>query len=693
MFDFQTPIQLIPGIGQQYQKKFKKLGIETVKDLLYYFPFRYDDFSQIKKIAEIIPDEITTIEGKIIQIKTFRTARRKFFITEAIIEDETDKIKIVWFNQPYLTKNLKTNDIISVAGKLVEEKNKSYFLPSHYEKIINFDQDRRETGGLIPVYSETEGLGSRTIRFFIKKCLAETRFPADPLPLNIRKKYNLLELKTALKEIHFPQDIAKAKIAKKRFLFEDLFILELIILTQRQKMKQMKGFLIKTKMDVLEKFSHELKFQLTNDQKNALVDILKDLQNGKPMNRLLQGDVGSGKTIVAAIATLMSVENHYQVAFMAPTEILANQHFQTFSQLFKNFDINIGLLTSTEAQISFSGLVSKIKKSDFLKDCSKQKIDIIIGTHTLIQKNIKFQNLGLIIIDEQHRFGIEQRKALLAAKKDFVPHLLSMTATPIPRSLALTIWGDLDISSIKELPKNRQPIITKIILPNQQEKVYQFVKTEIKNGRQVFVICPLINDSPKLELKSVNQEYEKLKEIFPEFKIGILHGKLKSTEKEKIMKDFLDNKINILISTSVVEVGIDIPNASIIIIEGAERFGLAQLYQFKGRVGRGHYQSFCFLFSENNKSKTTERLKAITQVKNAFELAEIDLQMRGPGEFLGTKQSGMPDTLMEALKHIDLVQAAKKEAEEILNSDPHLQLHPLLKEKIENQKDILEIIN
>ena len=291
----------------------------------------------------------------------------------------------------------------------------------------------------------------------------------------------------------------------------------------------------------MEKFSQELNFQLTNDQKKALVEILKDLQKGKPMNRLLQGDVGSGKTIVAAIAALITVKNNYQVAFMAPTEILANQHFQTLSQLFKNFDLNVGLLTSTEAQISFSGVVTKIKKSDFLKECSKQKIDIIIGTHALIQKNVQFKKLGLIMIDEQHRFGLEQRKALLTAKKDFLPHLLSMTATPIPRSLALTIWGDLDISSIRELPKNRQPIITKIILPNQREKIYQFVKTEIKNGRQVFVICPLINDSPKLELKSVNQEYEKLKEIFPDFKIGILHGKLKSKEKEKIMKRMTRN--------------------------------------------------------------------------------------------------------------------------------------------------------
>jgi ATP-dependent DNA helicase RecG len=695
MLDFQTPIQFLKGVGNNYLKKFKKIGIETVKDLLFYFPFRYEDFSVIKKINQLILNEVVTIEGKILEIKTFKTWRKKFFITEAIIEDDTAPIKIIWFNQPFLTKNLKRGDLISVAGKLIEDKNGVYFSPSHYEKITDFDsEERRETSGLIPVYSETEGLTSRALRFFIKQCLKQTRIPNDWLPSYIRQKYHFPDLKTALKQIHFPKNITEAEVARKRFLFEDLFILELTILKQKQQLKQYKGFLIKANLDSLKKFSESLNFQLTNDQKQAVVDILKDLQKGKPMNRLLQGDVGSGKTIVAAIAALMTVENNYQVAFMAPTEILSEQHFQTFSRLFQDFEINIGLITSNKTKISWNGLISEIKRKDFLRDCQQQKINIIIGTHSLIQKDVKFKNLGLVIIDEQHRFGVEQRKELLKSKTDFIPHLLSMTATPIPRTLALTLWGDLDISSIKELPKNRKPIITKIVSPQQREKVYQFIKDQIQQGRQVFVICPLINDSEKLEVKSVLKEYEKLQnQIFPEFKVMYLHGKMKTQEKEEIMQKFLKNEINILVSTSVVEVGIDVPNASIMLIEGADRFGLAQLYQFRGRVGRGPHQSYCFLFTESNSQNTLKRLKALITAKNSFELAEKDLELRGPGEFLGTRQSGMPDNLMMALKNLSLVQIAKNEAELILQNDPELKNYPLIKKVFEQKKEILELIH
>jgi len=695
MFDFQTPIESVPGVGPMYLKKFHQLGIKTVGDLLFYFPFRYEDFSQIKKIADLIPDEVATIEGKILQIKTFRTWRKKMFLTEAIIEDETGPLKIIWFNQPFLTKNLKPNDWLSVAGRLTENKNGSYFIPSHYEKINPEDaSSRRETAGLIPVYSETAGLSSRALRFFIKKCLTQTRLPLDPLPLFLRQKYHLLDLKTALQQIHFPSSLNNAQAAQKRFYFENLFILELIMTRQRLQLKQYRGFYIKSNMAALKKFADQLNFQLTGDQKSAILDILRDLQKGKPMNRLLQGDVGSGKTVVAAVAALMTVENHYQVAFMAPTEILATQHFHTFTQLLKNFDINIGLITSTTIQISWNGLTSSLTKKDFLKQCANQQIQIIIGTHALIQKNVKIPRLSLVIIDEQHRFGVEQRKKLLENKEGFIPHLLSMTATPIPRTLALTLWGDLDISSIKELPKNRKPIVTKIITPDQREKIYQFVRAAIRTGRQAFVICPLINDSVKLEVKSVTQEYEKLKkEVFPDLNIAMLHGKMKADIKEKVMKQFLNREVDILISTSVVEVGIDVPNATIIIIEGAERFGLAQLYQFRGRVGRSSYQSYCFLFTETSNVNSKKRLEAILKAKNSFELAELDLQMRGPGEFLGTRQSGLPDYFMNALTNLDLVQITKKEAENLLFTDPELNKYPLLKDKIKEQQSILERIH
>ena len=447
-------------------------------------------------------------------------------------------------------------------------------------------------------------------------------------------------------------------------------------------------------MEALKKFTDQLNFQLTQDQKNAILDILKDLQKGKPMNRLLQGDVGSGKTIVAAIAALMTVNNNYQVALMAPTEILAEQHFRTFTQLFKDFDITIGLITSTTTQITWKGLVSILTKKDFLKNCAQQQIQIVIGTHALIQKNVRLPHLGLAIIDEQHRFGVEQRKKLLENKDNFIPHLLSMTATPIPRTLALTLWGDLDISSIKELPKNRKPIITKIITPHQRKKIYQFIRSQIQAGRQSFVICPLINNSLKLEVKSVTQEYEKLKkEVFPDLSIAMLHGKMKTEIKDNVMKQFLNQEIDILISTSVIEVGIDVPNATVMMIEGAERFGLAQLYQFRGRVGRGKYQSYCFLFTETNNTNSYKRLEAILKAKNSFELAELDLQMRGPGEFLGKRQSGLPDYFMEALKNLNLIEITKKEAENLLNNDPELKQYPLLKEKTEQQLSILEMLH
>ncbi|MGB9847703.1 MAG: ATP-dependent DNA helicase RecG [Minisyncoccia bacterium] len=694
MYDFQTPIEKLAGVGKNYLKKFKKINIETIKDLLFYFPFRYDDFSNIKKINQLIPNEIVTIEGKILDIKTFKTWRKKIYLTEVLIEDDSGVAKIIWFNQPFINKNLKINDFISVAGKLVIDKNGTYFLPSNYEKINDINiNDRRETSGLIPVYSETEGLTSRALRFFIKKCLKETRIPADWLPVYIRNKYGFPELKKALYQIHFPQNLQEAEAAKKRFLFDDLFILELAVLKQKMILQKYKGFIIKPYLDVLKKFAQSLDFQLTIDQKNAILDILKDFQKGKPMNRLLQGDVGSGKTIVAAVAALITVQNKYQVAFMAPTEILAHQHFQNFTNLFKIFDINIGLITSNSTRLGWEGNISDIPKKSFIKNCLNHEIDIIIGTHALIQKNIRFKKLGLVIIDEQHRFGVEQRQKLLSNHNDFIPHLLSMTATPIPRTLALTLWGDLDVSLIKELPKNRKPIITKIITPEKRQDVYQFIREKIKEGRQVFIICPLINDSEKLEVKSVTQEYEKLKkDIFPDLNIAMLHGKLKNKEKEEIMKKFINREYDILISTSVVEVGIDVPNASIILIEGAERFGLAQLYQFRGRVGRGPYQSYCFLFTENNNQNTQKRLKAIITAKNSFELAEKDLELRGPGEFLGKRQSGLPDNLMRALTNLSLVQIAKKEAEMILKSDPELNNNKILQEKIQKQK-ILEIIH
>lgn len=696
MVDFKTPVGLISGIGQYYQKKLEKLGIKTVRDLFYHFPARYEDFSNFKNIEELEVGETATISGQILDIKTRRSWQRKIFITEALVQDETDSMRVIWFNQPFLSQNLKPGDLVSLAGKVAENEKGIYLSAPAYEKISQIDEDRRETGRLIPIYPETKGLTSRALRFFIKKLLEQIRFPADPLPIELKQRFEFPDIKTALQNIHFPAMSEEAEAAKKRFSFEDLFLLELLIFRERQKLALKKSFSIRPSLEILKKFVDSLSFALTGSQRRSIFEILRDLQKNQPMNRLLEGDVGSGKTIVAAIASLAVIKNKFQVVLMAPTEILSRQHFQTCANLFKDWEINIGLITSSETKIAYGALEAKNPKKDFLKKCESGELNLIIGTHALIQKNVKFQKLGLIIIDEQHRFGVEQRRQLLENNKnqELIPHLLSMTATPIPRTLALTIWGDLDISLINEMPKNRKSIITKLAAPINRQKAYDFVRRQIKLGRQAFVVCPLIEDSPKLEVKSVTQEYEKLKKrIFPDLKIQMLHGKMKAKEKEEIMRNFNDGTIDVLVSTSVIEVGIDIPNATIMLIEGADRFGLAQIYQFRGRVGRGQHQSYCLLFTESATKSVQERLGAIVKAKNSFELAERDLQIRGPGEFLGTRQSGIPDYLMNALKNLELVQLARDEAKKILEKDPNLNSHLLIKNRLVEFGQTTKILN
>ena len=701
MLDFKTPVNLISGVGQHYQKKMERLGIKNIRDLLFHFPNRYEDFSNFKNIEDLEPDETATISGQIMDIKTRRSWQRKIFITEAVVQDQTDSIRVIWFNQPFLSQNLKPGDLVSLAGKVAENEKGIFLSAPAYEKISGFDGDRRETGRLIPIYPETRGLGSRALRFFIKKLLAQTRFPVDPLPVSLRKRYGFPELKTALEKIHFPLEPEEAELAKKRFSFEDLWLLELLILQERQKLTLKKSFSIRPNLEILKNFVDSLNFQLTDGQRQAIFEILKDLQKSQPMNRLLEGDVGSGKTIVAALAALTVIKNSRQTALLAPTEILSQQHFQTLGRAFQDWEINIGLLTSSSAKISWSGLESTITKKEFLKKCAAGKLDLIIGTHSLIQKNVQFEKLGLVIVDEQHRFGVEQRTQLLERGQDGIsPHLLSMTATPIPRTLALTIWGDLDISFIKEMPKNRKPIITKLVAPVNRSKAYAFIRQQIKLGRQAFVICPLIEAStanPSMDLierKSVLQEHEKLRrQVFPDLKIAMLHGKMKAKEKEEIMKNFHDAKIDVLVSTSVIEVGIDVPNATIMMIEGADRFGLAQIYQFRGRVGRGEHQSYCLLFNESASSGSQQRLKAIVEAKNSFELAEQDLQIRGPGEFLGTRQSGIPDYLMAALKNLEMVKCSRSEAEKILAEDPKLEKHLNIKNRLAEFGQTTKILN
>jgi ATP-dependent DNA helicase RecG len=721
-----TSIEKIPGIGPAYQKKLKRLGIKTIQDLLFHFPHRYEDFSNIISIAGIKLNENCSVWGKILEIKNNRTWKKKMILTKAVIQDSTGAVGAIWFNQPYLLNVLKEGEIVALSGKAVLGKNGLYLSNPAYEKINPRTPDLRtmHTGRIVPVYPETEGLSSRWLRSILKPLLIKFKDALpDPLPEEVRKEEGLLPLKKAIWQVHFPDSLELAKKAKERFSFEELFFIQLWVLKERMRLAKEKALAIPLNLELMQEFVKKLPFKLTDAQKKSAWQILKDLEKTRPMNRLLEGEVGSGKTVVAAMAALNVIRAGWQVALMAPTEILAKQHFKTVWEMLSDFKIDIGLLTGKSDKFFSKKLKNQsieISRKKLLEKTERGEIDFLIGTHALIQDRVKFGKLALVILDEQHRFGVEQRARLCSAKalafadrQPAIPHLLSMTATPIPRTLALTIYGDLDLSLIDQLPRGRKKIKTSVIPPEDRKKAYNFIKKEIKRGRQAFVICPRIeksetpntkletNSGPQTpnkknlgwsEVKAVKEEYERLsKEVFPDLKVGMLHGKMPGLEKEKIMQDFKNKKIDILVSTSVVEVGVDIPNATIMMIEGTERFGLAQLYQFRGRVGRSKYQSYCFLFTESPAKKTHQRLKALITCENGFELAEKDLQIRGPGDFAGKRQWGIPDMVMDSLKDIHLVEKTRECAKEILIEDPYFKKYPSLKAKLEKMKKIIHL--
>jgi ATP-dependent DNA helicase RecG len=605
--------------------------------------------------------------------------------------------------------------LVFLSGKAAPKSNKYYLSSPAYEKISD-KNDPIHTARLVPVYPETEGLSSRWLRYILQPLLSQFKNRIkDPLPEEIKKKKQLLPLNQAIWQIHFPDSLAMAEKSRERFCFEELFLIELRALKERMKLKKEKAINVPIDLETIQKFVKSFPFQLTSAQKKSAWQILKDMEKQMPMNRLLEGDVGSGKTIVSMMAVLNTIKNKHQAALMAPTEILAKQHYKTFNDFLEGFKVSIGFLTGKEYRLNNK----KIERKKLLEKIEKGEVDFLIGTHSLVQGSdplkkqrtpkVKFNSLALVIIDEQHRFGIEQRARLAKGtdpNKKLIPHLLSMTATPIPRTLALTIYGDLDVSLIDELPKGRKKVITRIIPPEKRKEAYGFIKKEVKKGKQVFVICPRIEPSKKhqdeistendfiektpdlYEIKAVKKEYEKLsKDIFPDLRIAMLHGKMKAEEKEKTMKSFKKGSIDILVSTSVVEVGIDIPNASVMMIEGSEKFGLSQLHQFRGRVGRGGDQSYCLLFTEIPGGIYFRRLRALLSTDNGFELAEKDLEIRGPGEIFGIRQWGIPDLAMASLKDISLVEETRNAAKEILKKDPELKKYPLLAERLKEFKE------
>ena len=685
VMNLNTPINQIQKIGPIYAKRLHKFGIKEVKDLLFHFPSRYQDFSKITVIGDVGLGETVTIMGKVLDIVNTRSPRKRMNITEAIIEDASGAIRAVWFNQPYLVQNLRKGLSVVLSGKTTFS-NDSLFLSSPSYEVASETQNLSHTGRIVPVYPETAGITSRWFRYIIKPLLSLADKIPEYLNENTLKKHDIPPLSQALNDIHFPETLEGAERARKRIAFGELYLVQLVALKEKLNLKKEKAPKIQLNVALAKDFVSSLPFTLTDSQRAASWEILQDLESPHPMNRLLEGDVGSGKTVVAALAALETIKSGYQVAIMAPTEILAEQHFNGFTKFLDPYRITVAILTRNAHKKTSQKIKSspfKISKARVAKETAEGKIDIIIGTHALIQETVRFKNLGLIVIDEQHRFGVEQR-AKLTKKGKVTPHLLSMTATPIPRTLSLAVYGDLDLSLITQMPKGRKKIISKIVSPAGRAQAYAFIRDQIAQGRQAFVICPLVEESKKIEGKAAKKEQEKLqKEIFPDLKISLLHGKMKGKEKEKIMQTFKDKEADILVSTSVVEVGIDIPNATVMLIEGADRFGLAQLYQFKGRVGRGEHQSYCFLFTDSTAKTTRQRLKALLAAKNSFELAEADLKIRGPGDFLGSRQSGMPDLAMASLSDLEFVKSVRAEVEDVLAKDPELETNPLLRAKYE----------
>jgi len=670
----KSPIENLPFTSILTIRKMRSLGIKTYLDLINYFPFRYEDYSLVSDISKTQEGEKITIKGQIQSVKTEFT-RSRLNIQKAEVFDGTDKITLVWFNQYYLIRLLKQGGYISVSGDIKFRGKKKQMFPKTYEMLRSLDQETIHTARLVPVYPEKRGLSSRTLREKIFFVLKNTDLSAVELfSKSILNKYKLTDEEDAYRQIHFPKNKISANESRQRLSFDELFVVQLaaqIVKNNWEKEKTGYRLAVKKYDKEIKKFVQELPFELTKAQEKATGEILYNLSKEHPMNRFLQGDVGSGKTVVAAIGAYVSYLNEFQTLFMAPTEILANQHYQTLNSLF--------------SKLQNSPKISLISGS--VKDKREERVrsDIVIGTHALFTHNLEFKKVGFVVIDEQHRFGVVQRAQL--KEKGINPHLLTMTATPIPRTAALTLYGELDLSHLDEMPKHKAETKTYYVQKKKRKKMYEWIKNKVKKeNTQVFIICPLIEESEHETMKSVKaakKEYEKLsKNVFPDLCVDLLHGRMKSNEKNNVMQKFKENQTQILVSTSVVEVGIDIPNATIMVIEGAERYGLAQLHQLRGRVGRGTIESYCLLFSEKENPKITSRLSFFAKNNNGSKIAEYDLQHRGYGELFGTRQHGLFELKITSLTDFQTIKNTKEAVLTVMKDHRLNDLNNNLKERL-----------
>jgi ATP-dependent DNA helicase RecG len=694
------PMQFIKGVGPRKAILLEKLHLTSIEDCLYFLPFRFEDRTQFKKISQAVPGEYVTLTGEVLNSGTIFMGRRKR-VFEVIVQDETGVIRAKWFrfNETYMKAKFTTGQKIILSGKpTINKRSGLEIIHPDTEQVSGENVSSLEIGKIVPVYHVTDGLHLKSMRTIIKNVLDNyLHLTEEFLPDDMIRRHNFIPRSEALAQSHFPpegstlEELDAFKTpAQRRLVFEELFLIQLALAFRKNRAgEKFTGTAFKTRGELIKRFVKILPFTLTGAQKKVLGEIMKDLEKNKPMNRLIQGDVGSGKTIIALTALLTAVDNRMQSALMVPTEILAEQHYLNILPFCEKLGIEIKLVTST--------LKGKERKNYF-ENIKNGKTQIVIGTHSLIQKDIQFKKLGLAVIDEQHRFGVMQREAI--GKKGDQPHLLIMTATPIPRSLALTLYGDMDVSLLDEFPPGRQKIATNLFFENRREQAYAIMEKQLQQGRQAFVVCPLIEESESIDLKAAVTVFDFIQEKFPDFTACLIHGKLKKEERQNIMSRFLKKEIQVLVSTTVIEVGIDVPNATVMIIEHAERFGLAQLHQLRGRVGRGIHASYCLLMAYHPVSEEGQaRMKAMQNSEDGFVIAEEDLKIRGPGDFMGTRQSGMPLLkIANLLRDIQVLEIARNEAFQLIASDPditnpkHQPLNIALKRFLGNYMELMEVI-